>query len=71
MDLPQCNFTAQHGGRQKALGTRLIQAIYIGMWDQSWLRATSLPTPKLTLTQTLDLTQGRVGTWPETEQGRV
>ena len=27
------------------------------------------PDPNLTLTQTLDLTQGRVGTWPATEQG--
>ena len=26
------------------------------------------PDPNLTLTQTLDLTQGRVGTWPATEQ---
>ena len=27
------------------------------------------PDPNLTLTQTLDLIQGRVGTWPATEQG--
>ena len=27
------------------------------------------PDPNLSLTQTLDLTQGRVGTWPTTEQG--
>ena len=27
------------------------------------------PDPNLTLTQTLDLTQGRVGMWPATEQG--
>ena len=27
------------------------------------------PDPNPTLTQTLDLTQGRVGTWPTTKQG--
>ena len=27
------------------------------------------PDPNPTLTRTLDLTQGRVGTWPATEQG--
>ena len=44
--------------------------------DQACIWATSLPTPSLkpalTLTNnthTLDLTQGRVGTWPTTEQG--
>ena len=29
------------------------------------------PDPNPTLTQTLDLTQGRVGTWPATKQGQA
>ena len=29
------------------------------------------PDPSLTLTQILDLTQGRIGTWPATEQDRI
>ena len=43
--------------------------------DQAWLRTTSPPlpfretNPNPTLTQTLDLTQGRIGTWSATVQG--
>ena len=29
------------------------------------------PDPNLTLIQTLDLSQGRVGMWPTTEQGPI
>ena len=31
----------------------------------------AIPNPNLSLIQTLDLTQGRVGTWPATKQGPI